>query len=54
MEEVKKLNKVGNGFELMEYLIMVGRSDNLAQNPNMTADSLKLLDAMNNILISLK
>ncbi len=54
MEEVDKLNKVGNGFELMKYLIMVGRCDNLAQNPKMTANSLKLLDAMNNMLISSK
>lgn len=54
LEEIEKLNKVGNGFELMKYLIMVGRSDNLAQNPKMTANSLKLLDNMNNILISLK
>ena len=54
MEEVEKLNKVGNGFELMNYLIMVGRSDNLAQNPKMTGDSLKMLDIMENMLSNLK
>jgi hypothetical protein len=27
----------------MEYLIIVSRSDNLAQNPKMTSDSLKTL-----------
>ena len=39
-----------NGKNTMEYLIMVGKSDNLAQNPKMTSQSLKLLDVMTDML----
>lgn len=39
-----------NGKKLMEYLIMVGKADNLAQNPKMTAQSLKLLDTISEML----
>jgi len=53
-EEIEELKKVGNGFELTNYLIMIGRSDNLAQNPEMTKDSLKLLDTMQTMLCELK
>ena len=53
-EEIEDLNKVGNGTELLEYLIMIGRSDNLAQNPEMTKDSLFLLDTMQNMLNNVK
>ncbi len=41
---------VGSGKELLSQLIMVGRADNLAQNPEMTQNSLKLLDKMDNML----
>ena len=53
-EEIEDLNKVGNGTELLEYLIIIGRSDNLAQNPEMTKDSLFLLDTMQNMLNNVK
>lgn len=51
IEEVSKLNKVGNGKQLLEFLIKVGKADNLAQNPQMTKSSLKLLDVMEDMLI---
>lgn len=38
-----------NGRQLMQYLIMVGRADNMAQNPKMTGQALKLLDVMENM-----
>ena len=53
-EEIHDLNSVGEGKTLMKYLIMVGRSDNLAQNEKMTADSLKMLDKMENMLNNLQ
>ncbi len=43
-EEINDLNKIGNGEKLLEYLIMVARSDSLAQNPEMTKEVLKLYD----------
>ncbi len=49
-EEIRDLNSVGDGDELMHYLIMVGKSDNLAQNEKMTAESLAMLDKMENML----
>ena len=50
-EMIKKYDKVGDGEELLSQLLMVGRSDNLAQNPEMTGKSFILLDAMNDILL---
>ena len=41
-----ELSSVGDGKKLMQYLIMIGRADNKAQNPEMTAKSLKMLDKM--------
>ena len=49
-EEINDLNSVGNGHTLMQYLVMVGRADNLAQNEKMTSESLKLLDMIDNEL----
>lgn len=49
-KEIKNLDTVGNGRQLMKYLIMVGRADNKAQNPEMTAESLHLLDVMDTML----
>lgn len=43
---IQKYNQVGNGLTLVNYLIRVGRSDNLAQNPEMTKSSLILVDKM--------
>lgn len=48
--EIAKLDKVGDGKVLMKYLIMVGIADNKSQNPQMTKESLHLLDVMNNML----
>ena len=39
-------NKIGDGEKLMGELILVGRADNRAQNPEMTDESLKLIDVM--------
>lgn len=49
-EEIENLNKFGNGEELLQYLIMVGRADNMAQNPEMTANSLHLLNTMETMI----
>lgn len=49
-DEINDLNSVGDGERLMRYLIMVGRSDNRAQNEKMTPPSLKLLDKCDKIL----
>lgn len=51
-EQVEKLNQVGNGHQLMQYLIMVGKSDNRAQNPELTPQSLKMLDVMEEMLLN--
>ena len=53
-QEIEELNSVGNGNELMRWLVMVGRADNLAQNEKMTAESLKLLDKFDDILNGLE
>ena len=50
LEEIKDLNKIGDGYKLMKYLVMVGRADNLAQNEKMTTDSLRLLDNFEKML----
>lgn len=53
-DEIEELNKLGDGYQLLNYLIKIGRSDNLAQNPEMTANSLKLLDTMQEMLNNIK
>ena len=53
IEQINELSKVGDGKKLMQYLIMVGRADNKAQNPEMTQKSLKMLDNMEAITKSL-
>ncbi len=45
-QQESELGKVGDGKQLLEELIMVGRADNKAQNPEMTGESLHLLDVM--------
>ncbi len=52
-EEIDDLNSVGDGKQLLHYLIMIGRSDNRAQNPELTAPSLKMLDCMTEMLNNL-
>lgn len=49
-EEIDDLSTVGDGLKLMRWLVMVGRSDNLAQNEKMTAESLALLEKFDLIL----
>ena len=49
-EEIEDLSTVGEGQKLMRWLVMVGRSDNRAQNEKMTAESLALLDKFDLIL----
>ena len=53
-EEIEDLNKVGDGLKLMRWLVMVGRSDNLAQNEKMTAESLELLNKSDGIINNLE
>ena len=38
------------GVILMRYLLMVGNADNMAQNPEMTEQSLKLIGVMEDML----
>ena len=45
-EHIDDLSQFGDGKKLMQYLIKIGRADNKAQNPEMTAQSLKMLDKM--------
>ena len=40
--------------KLMKYLIMVGKSDNIAQNEQMTGESLAMLDKMNTMINELE
>ena len=48
---VEKYNSYGDGEEVLSQLIMVGRADNMAQNPKMTKESLHMLDVMNDLLL---
>lgn len=52
-EHISDLNQVGDGNKLMRQLIMVGRADNLAQNPKMTSESLLLLQRCDEMLNSI-
>lgn len=47
---VKKFSTIGDGIEIMKYLIMVGYSDSSAQNPAMTKPSFELLKKMEDVL----
>jgi len=49
-DEIEELNKIGNGTKLLQYLILVGRSDNMAQNPELTQNSLSLLNTMQTMI----
>lgn len=49
-EHICRLDKIGNGKQLMKYLIMVGRADNKAQNPELTQEPLYKLEVMENML----
>jgi tRNA nucleotidyltransferase (CCA-adding enzyme) len=52
-DEIKDLNSVGDGKELLTQLVMVRRSDSLAQNPEKTGKSLQLLNKFENMLKNL-
>ncbi len=54
MQEIRELNLVGNGKILLQYLILMGRADNLSQNPKLTQDSLKMLSKMEEMLSGVK
>ena len=49
-EMINKYNEVGDGLTLLNMLIMVGKSDNMAQNPEMTGNSLMLINKMQDIV----
>ncbi len=54
LDEINDLNQVGNGFELIQYLIYVGRADSRAQNPKLAGESLRMLDKFEKIYLDLK
>lgn len=47
---VDRLDIDGNGLQMLEYIVMVARSDSLAQNPKMTQQALKLVDSLKQFL----
>lgn len=47
INEFSTVGTAGNGDNVLKLLVMVARADNLAQNPKMTKDALKLLDIVN-------
>lgn len=53
-EKIEELNVVGNGKELLNFLILVGRADNKSQNPEMTKESLYLIEVMESMLSKAK
>lgn len=48
LEEIKDLDEVGDGNQLLKFLVMIGRADNMAQNETMT--DLSLLDKFDKML----
>ena len=48
--EIEDLNQVGEGKELLSWLVLVGRSDNLAQNEKMTKEPLQMLEKFEKML----
>ena len=49
---INELNIDNNGHIMLDFIIMIARADNLAQNPEMTQQSLKLIDEVKAILNS--
>lgn len=47
---INQLNINDNGLQMMDYLVMVAKADNLAQNPEMTQQSLRLIGEVKAIL----
>ena len=54
LDEIEDMSSLGDGVKYMKYLVMVGRADNLAQNPEKTADSLKLLTKFDEVIDSIE
>lgn len=52
-EEINDLNSIGNGQHWLSNLVLVGRSDNLAQNEEMTGSALELLNEFDSRLKSM-
>ncbi len=52
--ELSDLESTGDPFELMQYLLLIGRADTSAQNPEMTKGSFEVLDAMQEMLNKFK
>lgn len=52
--EINDLNKYGDGIKLLNWLLLVGRSDNLAQNEKLTEKPLEMLDKFQSMLNSKK
>jgi len=50
LEKINEFNNNKSGIDIMKYLILVGRSDNEAQNPLLTKDSLHLLNVMDEMV----
>ena len=46
----KDMSGSGDGEKLSEYLGLVAKADNLAQNPEMTVESLRIIDKFNEII----
>ena len=53
-DEIYELDKIGDGEKLMQYLIYVAKADNLAQNPEMTKESLEKIDVAQQYLNEIK
>ena len=49
-DEISDLDKVGDGLKLIKLMVLIGRSDNKAQNEQMTEESLKLIDNFEHIV----
>lgn len=51
--EIADLNKVGDGVELMKYLILIGYADNSAQNQVLAKDAKKLIEKFEKIYVEI-
>lgn len=49
-DEIADLSSSGDGEKILKWLVMVGRSDSLAQNPAMTREALELLDLFDEMI----
>lgn len=51
---IEEFNAVGDGVDILAKLLLVGRADSSAQNPEMTKPSFALIDKMQEILDDIK